>query len=108
MPDICPGYDCPSHRRRKSIFSYSFPSLYDVGGHLGPHLLINVPDSVGEEFISGTNHSSGVLGRAPPGLFAFLADARGSTVAFSIVTFVLVKKSGQPHEPRGEIRKRPR
>lgn len=47
-------------------------------------------------------------GAAPPGLFAFLADARGSTVAFSIVTFVLVKKSGQPHEPRGEIRKRPR
>ena len=35
-------------------------------------------------------------GAAPPGLFAFLADARGSTVAFSIVTFVLVKKVASP------------
>lgn len=94
MPDICPGYDCPSHRRRKSIFSYSFPSLYDVGGHLGPHLLINVPDSVGEEFISGTNHSSGVLGRAPPGLFALgTADIWIRITVLSVVPWVFAAES---------------
>lgn len=95
MPDICPGYDCPSHRKwRKSIFSNSFPSLYDIGGHLGPHLPINVPDSVGEEFISGTNHSSGVLGRAPPGLFALgTADIWIWITVLSVVPWVFVAES---------------
>lgn len=39
---------------------------------------------------------------AEPGLFILLADPQGSTVVFSIVTFGLLKESGQPCEPRGK------
>lgn len=37
-----------------------------------------------------------------------LANLQGSTVTFFIVTFGLVKESGQPREPRGETRTRTR
>lgn len=45
---------------------------------------------------------------AAPELLAVLADLQGSTVGFSIITSSLVKEHGQPCEPRGETKKKPR
>ena len=45
---------------------------------------------------------------AAPGRLALLVHLQGSTVASSTVASGLVKVRGQPREPKGETRERPR